>query len=232
MLEDQKTETEKRNAALASVEYIRDGMRVGLGTGSTVKYLLDELAARVGKGLSIQCVATSLETEESARRLGIPVKELVELRELDIAIDGADQFDENKNLIKGGHGALLREKVIAAAAAVFVVIADSSKRAAMLNAPVPVEFVPFAIPVVHALIEKLHGEAKLRCGAGEDPFLTQQGNYIFDAHFGEIADPEGLGDRISRIPGVAGHGLFCEMAQHIIVGNGNSLEIIRQVGFR
>ena len=228
-IENAGLEMQKQRAAVASADYVRNGMRVGLGTGSTVKYLIDELGARCRKGLSIQCAGTSIETEEHARRLGIPVMDLRELGELDIAIDGADQFDEQKNLVKGGHGALLREKIVAAAAAVFVVIADSSKHATKLDMPVPVEFLPLALLVVQRLLEKLHGDAILRKKqpATGDLFTTELGNHIFDLSVGPIVDPATLGDRISRIPGVVCHGLFCGMAQEIVVGHSDKVEVIR-----
>lgn len=219
-------EREKQNAARASIAFIRDGMRVGLGTGSTVKYLLDELGQLCRQGLAIECVATSRETEHRARRLGISVKDLRDLPVLDLTIDGTDQFDGNKNLIKGGHGAMLREKVVAASAARFLVIADSTKQAEGLNMAVPVEFVPFAMPLVQSWLGKLNSVPELRMSAGQ-PFVTEHGNHIFEASFGVITDPEELADRIARIPGVAAHGLFLGMADHIIVGREHGAEIIR-----
>lgn len=215
-------ESEKRLAAFSSLAYIRDGMRVGLGTGSTVRYLLDELALRVRDGLDILGVPTSLETETLARSLGIPIRTLADLPELDLAIDGADQFDRHKNLIKGGHGALLREKVVAAAAQRFIVIVDSTKRASTLDLPVPVEVIPFAAPYVQSQLSKLHGEPTLRAS-----FTTDQGNQIIDVDFGPIPDPEVLATRLSAIPGIAGHGLFCGMTDQILVAEGPEVHVIR-----
>ena len=220
-------ELEKQNAARASLRYIESGMHVGLGTGSTVKYLLEELAVHCTRGLQILCVPTSIETEKKARELGIPLATLDDLPSLDVAIDGTDQFDKDKNLIKGGHGALLREKVVAAAAARFIVLADSSKRANTLRRAVPVEVIPFAVPVVRNLLGQMKGEAKLRMNDSGEVFLTDQQNHVLDVSFGQMPAPKELADRISVIPGVAGHGLFCGMADYILVGKGAEVEVIQ-----
>lgn len=219
-------EQEKQSAARASLRYVENNMRVGLGTGSTVKYLLEELALQCKRGLQIRCVPTSIETEQKTRMLGIPLATLEELPSLDIAIDGTDQFDKDKNLIKGGHGALLREKVVAAAAERFIVLADSSKRADVLHRAVPVEVIPFAVPVAKRFLSELGGEPKLRVDKAGKTFMTDQGNHILDVSFGKIASPAELANRISVIPGVAGHGLFCGMAHVILVGQGSGVDVV------
>jgi ribose 5-phosphate isomerase A len=205
---------EKRLAAEAAAELIDDGMTVGLGTGSTVAFLLPALA---GRGLSgIRCVATSVATERQARELGIPVEEFSELRELDIAIDGTDQVTPDGWLIKGGGGAHLREKIVAAAAERFVVIADSSKPVDLLSAPVPLELFAFGLS---STLDRLGAEVALR-----DVPPSPDGGLIAD-YRGEIGDPTALATRLEADPGVAAHGLFPpDMVSAVLVGAGGTVE--------
>jgi len=206
---------EKRLAAEAAAELVEDGMTVGLGTGSTVAHLLPAIAAR---GLSeIRCVATSVATEEQARRLGIPVEEFSDLERLDIAIDGTDQVAPDGWLIKGGGGAHLREKIVAAAAERFVVISDSSKPVEALTGPVPLELFAFGL---RSTLERLGPEVELR----DVPHSPDDG--VIADYRGEIGDPAALAAQLEADPGVAAHGLFPpDMVSELLVGDGG--EVIR-----
>ncbi len=205
---------EKRIAAEAAAELVEDGMTVGLGTGSTVFHLLPAIAAR---GLSgIRCVATSVATEQQARELGIPVEEFSDLQRLDIAIDGTDQVIPDGWLIKGGGGAHLREKIVAAAAERFVVIADSSKPVETLSAPVPLELFAFGL---RSTMSRLGDEVELR-GVPRSP----DGGAIAD-YRGDIGDPAELAARLAADPGVAAHGLFPpDMVSAVLVGANGTVE--------
>jgi ribose 5-phosphate isomerase A len=205
---------EKRLAAEAAVELVEDGMAVGLGTGSTVAHLLPALAAR---GLdAIRCVATSVATEEQARGLGIRVEEFGSLENLDIAIDGTDQVTPDGWLIKGGGGAHLREKIVAAAATRFVVIADSSKPVDSLSAPVPLELFAFGLP---STLSRLGPEVDLR----EVPPSPDDG--VIADFRGEVGDPAALAAGLEADPGVAAHGLFpAAMVSDLLVGRGDSVD--------
>jgi ribose 5-phosphate isomerase A len=207
-------DAEKRIAAEAAAELIEDGMTVGLGTGSTVCHLLPAIAAR---GLSgIRCVATSVATEVQARDLGIPVEDFSELERLDIAIDGTDQVTVDGWLIKGGGGAHLREKIVAAAAERFVVIADSTKPVETLSAPVPLELFAFGL---RSTLDRLGPEVKLR-----DFPPSPDGGIIAD-YSGEIDDAARLAGRLEADPGVAAHGLFPPaMVSAVLVGAGGTVE--------
>jgi ribose 5-phosphate isomerase A len=204
---------EKRAAAEAAAELVEDGMTVGLGTGSTVAFLLPAIAAR---GLSgIRCVATSVATEEQARGLGIPVEEFSELERLDIAIDGTDQVTPDGWLIKGGGGAHLREKIVAAAAERFVVVADSSKPVDALSAPVPLELFAFGL---NSTLARLGSEVELR----DVPRSPDDG--IIADYRGEIGDPAVLAAWLEADPGVAAHGLFPpDMVSELLVGAGGAV---------
>jgi ribose 5-phosphate isomerase A len=205
---------EKRIAAQAAAELVEDGMTVGLGTGSTVAHLLPALAAR---GLSgIRCVATSVATEEQAHELGIPVEEFSELMRLDIAIDGTDQVTPDGWLIKGGGGAHLREKIVAAAAKRFVVISDSSKPVDALSAPVPLELFSFGIA---STLERLGSAVALR-----DVPRSPDNGVIAD-YSGNIGDPAALAAHLEADPGIAAHGLFPpDMVSAVLVGAGGTVE--------
>jgi ribose 5-phosphate isomerase A len=205
---------EKRLAAEAAAELVTDGMAVGLGTGSTVEHLLPALAAR---GLTdIRCVATSVATEEQARGLGIPVEEFGSLERLDVAIDGTDQVTPDGWLIKGGGGAHLREKIVAAAAERFVVIADSSKPVEALGGPVPLELFAFGLA---STLSRLGYEVELR----DAPRSPDDG--VIADYRGEVGDPAGLAARLEADPGVAAHGLFApDMVSDLLVGGDGSVE--------
>jgi ribose 5-phosphate isomerase A len=206
------TEDEKRLAAEAGAGLVEDGMAVGLGTGSTVAYLLPALAERE---LRIRCVATSPRTESASRELGIPVHPFEELDGLDIAIDGADQVSPDGWLVKGGGGAHTREKIVAAAAARFVVIADSTKPVDAIVAPVPLELLPFGL---RSTLREL-GEVRLR-----DAAPTPDGGVLAD-YVGEVGDPATLAERLAALPGVVEHGLFPpDLVSVVLIGRGDEVE--------
>jgi ribose 5-phosphate isomerase A len=206
---------EKRLAAEAAAELVADGMTVGLGTGSTVAFLLPALAER---GLSIRCVATSVATEEQARELGIPIEPFEALDSLDIAIDGADQIAPDGWLVKGGGGAHTREKIVAAAAERFVVIADSSKTVDRIAAPIPLELHRYGLA---ATLREL-GDAVIREGAPASPDDGVIADYL-----GEIPGPAGLASRLSATPGVVDHGLFSPaLVADVFVCRGDEVEHI------
>jgi ribose 5-phosphate isomerase A len=204
---------EKRLAAEEAAKLVGNGMTVGLGTGSTVAHLLPAIAARGLEG--IRCVATSVATEEQARSLGIPVEEFSELERLDIAIDGTDQVAPDGWLIKGGGGAHLREKVVAAAAGRFVVIADASKPVESLSPPVPLELFAYGL---RSTLGRLGPDVSLR-----DAPSSPDGGLIAD-YRGEIGDPAELAARLDADPGVAAHGLFPgDMVSEVLVGAGGTV---------
>lgn len=205
-------EASKRSAGRAAALLVEDGMRVGLGTGSTVAYLLPALAER---GLSLRCVATSPATEHEALRLGLAVEPFVDLDRLDIAIDGADQVSRDHWLIKGGGGAHVREKIVAAAAQRFVVIVSANKLVARLTPPIPVELISFGLQATLAALNP----CQLRTGAPRSP----DGGVIAD-YLGPIEDPATAAARLRATPGVVGHGLFePALVSDVIVGDGNAV---------
>jgi ribose 5-phosphate isomerase A len=207
-------EREKRVAAEAAAELVEDGMAVGLGTGSTVAYLLAPLAAR---GLGIRCVATSPATEHAARDLGLPVEPFDQLDRLDIAIDGADQVTPDGWLVKGGGGALFREKIVAAAAERFVVIVDSGKPVEELSSPVPLELSSFGLRATLRVL----GEAELR-----DAPASPDGGALAD-YVGPVGAPMVLAARLSATPGVVDHGLFApELVSDVLVGRGERVQAL------
>jgi ribose 5-phosphate isomerase A len=206
---------EKRLAAEAAAELVESGMTVGLGTGSTVAYLLPAIA---GRGLSdLRCVATSVQTEEQARELGIPVEEFDSLTRLDLAIDGTDEVTPDGWLIKGGGGAHLREKIVAAAADRFVVIGDSSKPVETLRGPVPLELFGFGVA---STLERLGDALQLR-----DAPRSPDGGVIADYRGGGLEDPAALAARLEADPGVAAHGLFPpELVSEVLIARGDAMD--------
>lgn len=223
----------KREAAARALEYVRPGMRLGLGTGSTAKHFVDLLAERVRTGLQVVGVPTSEATRAQAASLGVPLTTLDETPELDLTVDGADEFDPSLRLIKGGGGALLREKIVASASARMIVITDSSKQVERLGRfPLPVEIAPFGAEATRRGIASAlrqagcSGQMTLRKGAGGGPFVTDGGHYIFDCSLGVIPDAEALADALVRVPGVMEHGLFLGLANAIIVAGAGGVEVI------
>jgi ribose 5-phosphate isomerase A len=220
---------QKRSAALKALDLVRDGMRLGLGTGSTAALFVEALAARVADGLKVTGVPTSQATRLQAEKLGIALVELDET-ELDLTIDGADEIDPALNLIKGGGGALTREKIVAASSRRMVVVADASKQVTTLGRfPLPVEIVPFGAASTARRIGEAarqvacEGEIVLR-RAGGNPFVTDNGNWIFDCHFGAIAAPAGLARALAEVPGVVEHGLFVGLCSGAIIGTARGVE--------
>lgn len=200
------TDDDKRLAAEAAVAEVADGMLVGLGTGSTAAFAIAALGRRVADGLAITAVATSEATAAAARAAGIAVRDFSTIAALDLTIDGADEIDSRLFAIKGAGGAMLREKIVAAASRRMVVIADGSKRVAAIGAArLPVEVLPFAQAAVVAALEKLGAAVVVRAG-----YVTDNGNIIADCRFSVMPDPCGLAARIDAIPGALGHGLFLD----------------------
>lgn len=209
-------ETAKKLAAEAAVQHIEDGMIIGLGTGTTSYFAIHRIAQRVQQGLRIQAVSSSTRSEGLARELGIPLLPLSAVSGIDLTIDGADEVDPGLNLIKGGGGALLREKILAMSSTRFIVIADESKRVPRLGRfPLPVEIVPFAANLTLAKLRALGCEPVLRTVDGTE-YSSDNGNFIADCAFGEIADPQELEARINAIAGVVENGLFTGMASAVI----------------
>lgn len=210
-------EAAKRAAAEAAVDLVEDGTTVGLGTGSTVRWFILALGKRVGEGLRLRGVATSTASEALAREVGIPLVDLDE-KGVDLAVDGADAVDPDLRLVKGAGGALVREKIVAAAARRFVVVVDRGKVRQHLGGLVPVEIVPFGWRATLAALAGTGAEFALRRDSAGSPLLSDNGNLLADGDFGVIDDPEGLADRLEAVPGVVGHGLFLGMADLVLVG--------------
>ncbi len=207
---------EKKEVGEKAVEYVKDGMVVGLGTGSTVYYFISKLGQLVQQGLSIKGVPTSKHTEKLAIELGIPLVSFNEIEQIDVAIDGADEVDPDLNLIKGGGGALLREKIIAKAAKTFIIVADSHKNVDTLGTfPLPIEVVPYGFEMTVKHIREIGGSPMLRQKDGL-PFLTDNGNYVIDSRFQEIKHPKELEKNLNLIPGVVDNGLFVGLADAVI----------------
>jgi ribose 5-phosphate isomerase A len=224
-----QSDLEKEAAARASLRFVHDGNVVGLGTGSTAAYAVRFLGDQVRAGLKIRGIPTSVHTRDLAASLGIPLTTLDECQQIDVDIDGADEFDPQLNLIKGGGGALLREKIIASASRQVVIIADSSKQAAVLGKfPLPVEVIPFAQPLVAKRITALGASVKLRQDAKGNAFVTDEGHHILDCHFGQIPDPPALARKLSDMPGVVEHGLFINLASVVLVAKGENVTELRR----
>src|SRR4030088_1823818 len=221
-----QVEAQKQAAAERALELVKPGTIVGLGTGSTARYFIEGLAARVRKGLKVQAVATSLETRAQAEAGGIPITEKVD-GSLDLAVDGADEIDPAVNCVKGRGGALLREKIVAHASRRFVVIADETKLVGRLGrGPIPIEVLPFLWEATSRSIESLGGQPELRMAAG-GPFKTDNGNLVLDTGFGAV--DAALGVAIHAIPGVIEHGLFFGIAKAAIVGSATGVRILGEL---
>lgn len=225
---DQAKEAAGRKAA----EFVTSGMKVGLGTGSTVYFTLVRLAERIrDEGLSIQGVATSRDTEEKSAELGIPTLSLTEAGRLDLTIDGADEIDGNFQMIKGGGGALLREKIVAEASDREVIIVDETKVVDRLGLGflLPVEVVPFARPSVYRALVELGAAPTLRLAAANSSYVTDNSNEILDCRFADgIADPHAVDRRIKLITGVVETGLFCDLAHVMVIGKPDGSTEVRE----
>jgi ribose 5-phosphate isomerase A len=218
------SDQEKELAARASLQFVRDGDVVGLGSGSTAAYAVRYLGERVRAGMKIRGIATSVQTQNLAASVGIPLTTLEEVQRIDVTIDGADEFDPELRLIKGGGGALLHEKIVASASRQVIIIADSSKQVCVLGkVPLPVEVIRFAEALVSEKISVLGATVRLRKDKAGKPFITDEGNHILDCHFGQIPDPPALAHTLSEIPGVVEHGLFINLADLMLLGKGSEV---------
>ena len=222
-------EKAKRNAALEAVKHVKNGFVIGLGSGSTVAYAAEEIGKRIkAEKLCAKAVPTSYQAFMLAVENGIPTTTLEENPTLDLTIDGADQIDENLNLIKGMGGALTREKIVAAASKTLIIIADERKKAKILGEngqKVPIEVLPFAAPFVIRKLSELGGKPKIREGTGKvGPVVTDNGNFIIDVNFGLIKNPEELEKKLKMVPGVVETGLFVNMADLVYLGKRDKVE--------
>src|SRR6201996_1625163 len=218
---------EKAAAARKSLEYIKDGMVVGLGSGSTATFAIKFLGDRVREGLKIRGIPTSRASGELARSLMIPLTSFEEVPYTDVTIDGADEVAPGLALIKGGGGALLHEKIVAAASHRLVIVADEHKVVERLGRfPLPVEVIPFAAAPVKKKLEGLGANPVLRLAHDGSPYITDEGNYIFDCHYGEIADPPELAQTLKSMTGVVEHGLFLGLASVAVVAGPTGSRLI------
>jgi ribose 5-phosphate isomerase A len=225
----------KRQAAARALEQVADGMKLGLGTGSTAKHFVDLLGEKVRAGMKVVGVPTSEATRAQAALCGIALTTLDEVDRLDITIDGADEVDPALELIKGGGGALLREKIVAAASDRMIVIADETKWVDALGRyPLPVEVIPFGLGATRRAIERAFAEAGVsgqmgvRKGKDGHVFVTDGGHWIIDAHLGRIADPPRLARLLNVIPGVVEHGLFIGLASTVILAGAQGIRVINR----
>lgn len=217
----------KRVAGERAIEFVEDGMVLGLGTGSTVHWMVERLGALVKEGLRVRCVPTSRRTEEQARSLNIPLVTFADVRQLDLTIDGADEIGPGLALIKGGGGALVREKLVASASRRMIVIADATKRVAVLGKfPLPVEVVPFAWEVTAQRVASLDCAPTLRRAEGDTPYVSDNGNYILDCDCGDIDDPAKLERDLKLLTGVVECGLFVGLAHLAVIAGAKGLEIV------
>jgi len=225
----------KRQAAARALEYVSDGMKLGLGTGSTARHFVELLGARVRDGLDVIGVPTSEATRQDALRCGIRLTTLDAIDQLDLTVDGADEIDPQLNLIKGGGGALLREKIVASASMRMIVIADDSKWVETLGIfPLPIEVVPFGIAATRRAIANVFaeggvsGEMRLRKGRDGHVFVTDSGHWIIDAHLGRIVNAPHLAQSLNSIPGVAEHGLFIGLATAAVLAGGQGIRVVER----
>lgn len=220
---------EKEAAARASLQFIEDGQVVGLGTGSTAAHFIKLLGEKVKNGLRIRGIPTSIRSKELAESLGIPLITLDDCQELDVTVDGADEVDPQLRLIKGGGGAMLREKIVASATKKMIVVADASKQVQHLGKfPLPVEVIRFAQAVVAKRIRALGADVQLRMDASGKPYITDENHHILDCHFGEIRDPDSLARELSCMPGVVEHGLFINIASVALFARGDKIIELRR----
>lgn len=225
----------KRQAAARAVEQVRDGMKLGLGTGSTAKHFVELLGERVQAGLKVIGVPTSEATRADAERCGVPLTTLEEVDRLDLTVDGADEIDPNLELIKGGGGALLREKIVAAASDRMIVIADESKWVQTLGRfPLPIEVIPFGLGATRRAIEAVFaengvsGEMDIRKAKDGHAFVTDGGHWIIDARLGRILDSPRLAASLNSIPGVVEHGLFIGLAGTVVLAGPQGIRVIER----
>ena len=219
------TELAKQKAAEAAVAEIKSDMLVGLGTGSTAAFAIAALGQRVREGLRVTAVGTSLATEAAARAAGITMLDFADVAHTDLVIDGADEIDSAFRAIKGGGGAMLREKIVAASATRMICIVDAGKPVAMLGTrPLPIEVLPFARNFVSGAVRSLGGEPIIRTKADGFPLLSDQANLLIDCHFGPITEPDTLALELTAVPGMLGHGLFLTEIDALFIGRDEGIE--------
>ncbi len=221
------TDIEKAAAARKSLEYVQDGMIVGLGSGTTATFAIQFLGEQVRAGLKIRGIPTSRASAELAQSLGIPLTSFDEVNYTDVTIDGADEIAPGLALIKGGGGALLHEKIVAAASRKLVIVADEHKIVPLLgHFPLPVEVIPFAASPVKKQLQDIGAQPVLRLHEDGSTYITDEGNYIFDCHYGQIPDPAAVAHTIKSMTGVVEHGLFLGLASVAIVAGPNGARVI------
>ena len=217
--------SEKQLCAEAACDYVKDGMIVGLGTGTTAEFAVRKMGELVRDGLSIRGIPTSNRTKELAEAEGIPLIDFSESMFIDLTIDGADEIDGKLNMIKGGGAALLQEKIVASVSRAEIIVVNRAKLVDQLGVfPLPVEVIPFGWQVVFNQLESLHGNPDLRLNKG-NPLVTDQGNYIIDCHFRKIENPKLLEHQLNMIPGVVENGLFINLCTKMIVADGEQLTV-------
>jgi ribose 5-phosphate isomerase A len=220
---------EKEAAARASLQFVKDGQVVGLGTGSTAAFFIKLLAEKVKNGMRIRGIPTSVKSGELAASLGIPLITLDDCQEIAVTVDGADEVDPQLRLIKGGGGAMLREKIVASATRQLVIVADASKQVQRLGKfPLPVEVIRFAEALIRKRITQLGAQVSVRTGTDGKPYVTDENHHILDCRFGEIQDPDGLARKLSDMPGVVEHGLFIGMAKVALFARGSEIVELRR----
>ena len=226
---NREKDQEKEAAARASLQFINNGQVVGLGTGSTAAHFIKLLGERVRQGLQIRGIPTSDRSRELAQSLGIPLTTLDDCQAIDVTVDGADEVDPQLRLIKGGGGALLREKIVASATKDLVIVADATKQVPVLGKfPLPVEVIRFAQALVAKRIAARGADVRLRVGTDGKPFVTDENNHILDCRFGRIADADGLARELSAMPGVVEHGLVIGMASVALFARGQEIIALRR----
>ena len=224
-----KNQAEKEAAARASLRYVQDGQVVGLGSGSTATFFIQMLGEKVKQGLKIRGIPTSDNSRDLALSLGIPLTTLDEVQEIAVTVDGADEVDPQLRLIKGGGGAMLREKIVASATKQEIIVADASKQVPQLGKfPLPVEVIKFAQQLVAKEISQLGARVELRRSPDGKPYVTDENNHILDCHFEKITDPDKLAVTLSAIPGVVEHGLFIGMASIVLFAKGSEIVELRR----
>jgi len=217
----------KKQAAEYAVKYIKSGMVVGLGTGSTTLFALRKIGYLINRGelKDVVGIPTSINTEEEAKKLGIPITTFDEHPSIDLTIDGADEVDKDLSLIKGGGAALLKEKIVAQASKKEIIIIDESKMSDVLGTKraVPIEVIPFALNTELKFLKSLNAKVKVRKSSSGEILITDEGNYIIDSNFGPIDNPEELSNKLNARAGIVEHGLFIGLTNHVIVASGNGI---------
>ena len=227
--ETMANDQEKEAAARASLQFVKDGQVVGLGTGSTAAYFIKLLGEKVKDGMRVRGIPTSDRSRELAESLGIPLTTLDECQEIAVTVDGADEVDPQLRLIKGGGGAMLREKIVASATKQLVIVADATKQVPVLGKfPLPVEVIQFAQALVAKRIAALGAQVSLRKNADGTPYVTDERNHILDCRFGQIRDADRLAQQLSEMPGIVEHGLFIGMASVVLFAKGSEIVELRR----